>query len=102
MKNIAITMVLALAGCGNGPSEAEFVQACLRSSQPAQVNQAICECGAREAHSKLEPATYRAMVLDMQGKPQEAEAAVSHLPFEKRAEFAMQQFEILGKCIDEK
>jgi hypothetical protein len=89
----------ALCGCAQGPNEAEFVQACMASSQPQIVTEAMCQCGAREARGSLPPELYRAMVLDMQGRKQEAEASVGDLSFEKRADFAMKQFAILGKCL---
>ncbi len=91
-----------LAGCAGGPSEGEFVQACMATSHPQLVTEAMCQCGAREAKSSLPPELYRAMVLDMQGKKQEEEASLGDLSFEKRADFAMKQFAILGKCLEEK
>jgi hypothetical protein len=94
--------VAALTACGGGLGDAEFVEACLRSSSPQGATEAMCQCGAREARAALEPKLFDAMVLDMQGKTQEAEALVSDLPLDQRGEFAMQQFAILGKCLDEK
>jgi hypothetical protein len=102
----SLTSALALGllgGCAQGPSEAEFVQACLSSSSPQMgVTQAICQCGAREARSKLPADHYRAMVLTMQGKKQEAESLLGDMSFEKRAEFAMEQFQVLGQCLEGK
>jgi hypothetical protein len=92
-----------LMGCAQGPSEAEFVQACMKSSSPQMgVTEAMCQCAAGEAKSTLPSELYSAMVLDMQGRKQEAEAAASHLSFEQRADFAMKQFAILGKCVETK
>ena len=99
------TIVVAcgvLAACGSGPSEAEFVQACVASSSPQMgVDEKMCSCAAHEAKSNLPAVSYRAMVLTMQGKKQEAEALLGDMPFEKRAEFGMKQFEILGKCFQD-
>jgi len=92
----------ALSACGGGLGDAEFVEACMRSSSPQGATEVMCQCGAREARALLEPKLFDAMVLDMQGKTQEAEALVSDLPLDQRGEFAMQQFAILGKCLDEK
>ena len=74
----------------------------MRSSSPQGATQAMCQCGAHEARAALDPKLFDAMVLDMQGKKQEAEALVSDMPLDQRGEFAMQQFSILGKCLDEK
>lgn len=93
-----LTLTVAVSGvltaCNRGPSEAEFVQACLKT----QATEPMCECAAREARSNLSPDLYTAMVLDMEGKKQEAAALVEDMTFDERAAFAMQQFEILGKC----
>jgi hypothetical protein len=101
---MAMTTLLAcaLSACGGGLSEADFVQACMRSSSAQGATEAMCQCGAREARTSLEPRLFDAMVLDMQGKTQEAEALVGDMPLDQRGEFAMQQFSILGKCLDEK
>ena len=107
MRNIhrfpALTSLIAfLAACGGGLGDADFIEACMRSSSPQGATQAMCQCGAREARATLDPKLFDAMVLDMQGKKQEAEALVSDMPLDQRGEFAMQQFSILGKCLDEK
>jgi hypothetical protein len=65
--------VVALGGCaGGGPGEGEFVQACMNQSQNS-----------------------------MQGRKQESEALVEGMSFEERAQFAMQQFEVIGSCVVE-
>ena len=102
----AISAVLAsavlgasLSGCGSsGPSEAEFVQACLKTQAP----KAVCECGAHEAKGSLSSEHYRMMVLDMQGKRPELEAMSEKMTFEQRATFAQEQFQVLGKCAEAK
>jgi len=64
--------------------------------------EALCRCGAHEARQRLPPQHFHAMVLHMQGKKQEAEQVLGDLSFEDRAKFAMEQFEILGACLNEK
>ena len=80
-----------LAACGGGaaggPSGAEFVAACLQEGQsPASqmldkelgvTREAFCNCGEPIARSSLSTDGYRAMVLDMQGKGEEARAITS-------------------------
>jgi hypothetical protein len=89
-----------LAACSSGPSEGEYVKACLASSSPQMgVNEKMCSCMAHESRANLPATYYRAMVLNMQGKKQESEAILGDLPFDKRADFGMKQFEILGKCM---
>jgi len=99
----ALASVLAassmLAACSGGPSESEFVKACLASSQAQAVDAKMCSCMAHEAKSTLSPKFYQAMVLDMQGKKQEEEALLGDMPFDQRAAFGMKQIEVLGKCL---
>ncbi len=97
----ALVALGGLGGCGTGASESEFVQAC-RTGPQEHTTEATCSCAAHEARSRLSAAQFHAMVLDMQGKRQEAEASLGDMSFEQRAAFAQQQFEILGKCLTEK
>ena len=86
--------VVVLAGalfmaCGGGPSEAEFVEACMLEGQSTAsqmldkelgvTRQAFCACGANVAKSSLSADGYRAMVLEMQGKREEATAITSKM-----------------------
>ena len=72
-----------LTACSSGPGESEFVQACLTEGQSAASKaldkelgvtsrEAFCKCGATVARSSLSTEGYRAMVLQMQGKHEEA------------------------------
>lgn len=90
---------LLLSACGSGPSEAEYVQACVKSPLATEKS---CQCAARESRSSLPAHVYTAIVLDMQGKKQESEAILGKLNFDERAEFGMKQFEIVGKCLAER
>lgn len=95
----SLTLTIALGGpltaCKGGPSEAEFVQACVNT----QATKPMCECAAKEAKSTLSTTLYSAMVLDMQGKKQEVAAIAEKMSFDERAAFAAKQFAIMGKCI---
>lgn len=80
----ALVAVLAavLAACDGGPSDSELQTACLAEGQ-AGVNKAMrkemgiagdafCKCVAREARARISAEGRQAMLLDMQGKAQEA------------------------------
>lgn len=94
--SIVVTVALG-TGCHSGPGEAEFMQACLNAPNDNGGEEA-CRCAAREAQA-LPPKHYEIMVLDMQGKRQEVASLMETLTFDERAQFAMQQFELVGKCV---
>jgi hypothetical protein len=93
-----------LGGCGGGVNEGEFVQACMNQKgvQMVKVTEEMCRCAARHSRESLAPKLQQAMVLDMQGRKQESEALVADLSFDERAQFAMQQFEMIGACVVER
>ncbi len=89
---LVLTMFAAgalLMGCGGGPSESEFVEACVKEGQSGAsqlldnelgvTREAFCKCGANVAKSSLSADAYRAVVLDMQGKEEEAAAITSKM-----------------------
>jgi len=98
-----------LTACGGGsrPSGAEFVAACLQEGQSAAsqlldkelgvTRKVFCECGEPIARSSLSADGYRAMVLDMQGKGEEARAITSTM---NEAEQTA-SIEVLGKMIEQ-
>jgi hypothetical protein len=88
---MAVVVVAAalVAACGGGPSESEFVEACIKEGQGAAsqlldqelgvTREAFCTCGAGVAKSSLSADGYRAMVLEMQGKREEARSITSKM-----------------------
>jgi hypothetical protein len=98
-----ITAVATLTACGAGPSDGEFVQACMsqRGPQLVKVTDAMCQCAATFARQNFAPKLRQALVLDMQGRKQEAEALLEGVSFEARGEFAMKQFGMVGQCLGE-
>ena len=87
LRSTSCLMTAVVAGalfvaCGGGPSEKEFVDACMKEGQGAAsallnkelgvTREAYCTCGATVAKSSLSADGYQAMVLDMQGKRGEA------------------------------
>jgi hypothetical protein len=97
----ALVAAAALSGCGGGVNEGEFVQACMNQKgvQMVKVTEEMCQCAARYTREKFDPKLQRAMVLNMQGKKQESEALVEGMSFDERAQFAVQQFEVIGACV---
>jgi hypothetical protein len=91
----------ALGGCGGGPGDGEFVQACMNQKgiQMVKVTEEMCQCAAKYSRENFDPKLQRAMVLNMQGRKQESEALIEGMSFEERAQFAMQQFEVIGTCV---
>ena len=88
MSVVAASVLIAACG-GGGPSDTEFVEACLKEGQSA-ASQALdkelgvsretfCKCGADVAKSSLSAEGYRAMVLEMQGKREEAASITSKM-----------------------
>lgn len=96
-----LVAAILLAGCSGGPSKGEFVKACLNQKGPqiVRLTEEMCDCAADYASENFEPRLQRVLVLNMEGKKQEAEALVEDMSFEDRAEFAVKQFEVVGKCV---
>ena len=89
-----------------GPSEGEFVQACLeegkrgfKKSAGGAHDEEICQCAAKEAKTSLSPDAYRAMILDMQGRKQEAREITSRMSDAEGMAFVGAALQIFGKCV---
>jgi hypothetical protein len=84
-----VIMATLIAACDSGPSEAEFVAACIKEGEKGAnkalrremgvKSDAFCKCAATEARSSLSADAQRAMIADMQGKSQEARAISSKM-----------------------
>lgn len=106
---MTIAVMAALIGaCSGGPSESEFVTACLKEGQRG-VNKAFtremginrdtfCKCAAKEARATLSADAQRAMILDMEGKKQEASAISSKMSESQQMAFMKGGIEVFGKC----
>lgn len=97
----ALVATALLTGCAGGPSDGEFVQACLNQQgvQMVKMTNEMCQCAAKFSREHFDSRLQRVMVLNMQGKKQESEALVEGMSFEDRAKFAAQQFEVIGACL---
>lgn len=108
-RRIAGAVVIALgAGCDSGPSDSEFVNACLAEGERGANKMMrremgvkgddFCKCGAREARSALSPVARQAMVLGMQGKKAEAHAIGEKMSEKDQDAYMKGAMEIFGKC----
>lgn len=111
MWRLAMAVVVAamLTACDSGPSESEFVAACLSEGQRG-ANKAMnnplgidrdkfCKCGASQAKASLSADGYRLMVFEMQGKRQEVAALQSKMTDTDKMNVMKAGFEVLGKCV---
>ena len=102
----------SLMACGGGPSETEFVDACLLEGKSASsqlldrelgvTREAFCKCGAGVAKSSLSDDGYRAMVLEMQGKREEAAAITSKMSEDEQVNSAKVAGDMVEKCAQAK
>ena len=110
MSRFAMAVVLGalLTACGGGgPSDSEFVAACMNEGQGAAsqmldrelgvTRDAFCTCGAPVARASLSWDGYRAMILDMQGKREEASSITSKMS-ESEQQAAL---EVIGKMLEQ-
>ena len=113
-KNIACLVVpvvvgLLLTGCsGGGPAETEFVEACLKEGQSVAsqlldkelgvTRDEFCKCGATFARSSLSADGYRAMILDMQGKGEEARSITSKMSESEQTAAVQVAADMVEKC----
>jgi hypothetical protein len=103
-----VIMAILTAACDSGPSEAEFVAACMKEGEKGAnkalrremgvKSDAFCKCAATEA-SSLPADARRAMVLDMQGKGQEARAISSKMSDADQMAFMKGGMAVFGKCV---
>jgi hypothetical protein len=110
-SRMAIAMTAALIGaCGGGPSQSEFVSACLAEGQNA-VNaaftrelgverEAFCGCAGEKVRSSLSADGQRAMILEMQGKSQEAAEISSKMSESEQQAFAQGALEVFAQCAE--
>ena len=105
---MAIVVGVLFTACSGGPSESEFVAACMSEGQGVAsqmldeemgvTRDAFCRCGAPVAKSSLSSDGYRAMILDMQGKRAEASSITSKMS-ESEQQAALEVLgEMLEKC----
>lgn len=99
---------LALAACDSGPSESDFVAACMKQGQSGANKmlsremgvdrQSFCKCAAQQSRSTASADSYRWMILDMDGKRQEARAIEAKMSESDRMALMQAGIEVFGKC----
>ena len=105
-----VMLATVVAACDSGPSESEFVTACLKEGDRSVANKALrqemgvkgdtfCKCVAKEAKASLSADARRAMILDMQGKKQEASAISSKMSDADQMAFMQSAANTFGKCV---
>ena len=101
-------MATLLAACDGGPSEAEYLAACLKEGETGAGkalrkemgvnNEAMCKCAAAEVRSSLSADARRSMILNMQGKRQESKAIISKMNEAEKMASMNAGLEMLKKC----
>lgn len=105
----AAIVALLAAACDSGPSDSEFVAACIAEGERGIANKMMrremgvkgdefCQCGAKQARSVFTPELRRVMVLGMQGKQAEANKFVEKMNDKDQETFMKGALEIFGKC----
>ncbi len=97
---------LLLSACDSGPSEADYVQACLKEGGANNVamtgrgmdREKVCKCSASAAKSALSADGYRLLVMEMQGKRQEVAALQAKVSDAEKMGVMQAILESLGKC----
>jgi hypothetical protein len=105
---MVVIMATLMAACDSGPSEAEFVAACMKEGEKGAnkalrremgvKSDAFCKCAATEARSSLSADAQRAMILDMQGKSQEARVISAKMSEADQMAFMKGGMAVFGKC----
>jgi hypothetical protein len=103
-----IALVALLAACDRGPSEAEFVAACLKEGERGANkmlrremgfnNEAGCQCAAKQAASSLSADARRSMILNMHGKVQESKAMLAKMSEADQMAAMGAALDLFGKC----
>ena len=105
-----VALAAVLAACDGGPSNSEMKTACLAEGSKAGANkmmrkemgidnEAFCDCVAKEANSKLSAEGRQAMVLDMQGKAQEARKISSKMNDAEQRAFMEGGMAVMQACM---
>lgn len=110
VRGFGIAILAGLfAACDSGPSESEFVAACLNEGR-AGANKAIgdalgidrekfCRCGAKAARAGMSDQGMQLMLWEMQGgKRQEIAALQAKLSDDEKMAVVKAGVEVFGKC----
>lgn len=106
---IAALAAALLAACDGGPSDSEFHAACL-SEGGAGANKAMrremgldseafCKCVTAEARTRVSAEGRQAMMLDMQGRAQEARAISAKMDAAAQEAFMKGGLGVMQACL---
>jgi hypothetical protein len=110
-NRLSIILLGALvAACDGGPSDSEFEAACLTEGERSAANkmmrremgvnnEAFCKCVTKESRSQLSADGRRALMLDMQGKKQEASAISSKMSESDQMALMKGGMAVVEKCL---
>lgn len=90
----AIALVLLAACDQNGPGRTAITNRCVAGGEAPE----ICKCLADASSSKLEPDTFKVVVLGAQGEDAQTEKLVKDLPPESQARFSATMRDIIQGC----
>lgn len=106
LAGIVVSGALLMSCSGGGASDAEFMAACRNEGQSAASQlldkelgisrEEFCKCGAPIAKSSLSSDGYRAMILEMQGKGEEARNITAKM----RESEQQASLEVLGTMLE--
>jgi len=91
---LAAAAVLLLAACGAGGGKAAMVKSCVKEGEDKKT----CECVATELEKNADKDVFKALVLQSQGKNEEAEKIMNALPMEKQFSAASAAMGAMMKC----
>lgn len=84
-----VIMATLFAACDGGPSDSEYVAACIKEGETGAnkmlrremgfKSETGCQCMAKEAASSLSADARQSMILNMQGKMQESRAIMAKM-----------------------
>lgn len=89
---LAAAGMLVLAACG-GPNKA-LVDSCVADG----MKKGDCACLATEAEKQMDKDVFAAVVLQAEGKEDEANAMMEKMPIEKRFSVATGIISVMGAC----
>jgi len=91
---LAAAAVLMLTACGAGGGKAAMVKSCVKEGEDKKT----CECVATELEKNADKDVFKALVLQSQGKNEEAEKIMNALPMEKQFSAASAAMGAMMKC----
>ena len=108
-KTTVLILSALVAACDSGPSDAEFVAACLKEGQRG-ANMAMtkalgverdkfCQCGAKASRAAMSDEARRLMVMGMEGnKRQEIAALQAKMSDAEKMKIMGAGLEVFGQC----